>query len=210
MAEYGLYGAMVRHSIPLPESIINSAKSGLVGSCAPWLLGKWDLGAGERVGWGAAAVQTALPLSYGCPCLFPERNRALAMSCMQSTKCPAFLLLPCKEQLWRGKPFTAMLDRCLHVVRYHFLVLAASVGVAVVEVITLAPKLKIMLPQSYLLLIYSPTLNWHSKSRLGHHSIPLLVSFPHCREGVYQFCHKPSSQAAESRWQSCWSRKAGS
>ncbi|XP_059576247.1 visual system homeobox 1 isoform X1 [Alligator mississippiensis] len=39
MAEYGLYGAMVRHSIPLPESIINSAKSGLMGSCAPWLLG---------------------------------------------------------------------------------------------------------------------------------------------------------------------------
>ncbi|XP_063775862.1 visual system homeobox 1 [Pseudophryne corroboree] len=39
MAEYGLYGAMVRHSIPLPESIINSAKNGLVGSCAPWLLG---------------------------------------------------------------------------------------------------------------------------------------------------------------------------
>ncbi|XP_067845665.1 visual system homeobox 1 [Heptranchias perlo] len=39
MAEYGLYGAMVRHSIPLPESILNSAKNGLVGSCAPWLLG---------------------------------------------------------------------------------------------------------------------------------------------------------------------------
>uniref|UniRef100_A0A8C8SN16 Visual system homeobox 1 n=1 Tax=Pelusios castaneus TaxID=367368 RepID=A0A8C8SN16_9SAUR len=39
MAEYGLYGAMVRHSIPLPESILNSARSGLVGSCAPWLLG---------------------------------------------------------------------------------------------------------------------------------------------------------------------------
>ncbi|XP_078260802.1 visual system homeobox 1-like [Rhinoraja longicauda] len=39
MAEYGLYGAMVRHSIPLPESIINSGKNGLVGSCAPWLLG---------------------------------------------------------------------------------------------------------------------------------------------------------------------------
>lgn len=53
MAEYGLYGAMVRHSIPLPESIINSAKSGLVGSCAPWLLGKWELGAGG--GQGAAA-----------------------------------------------------------------------------------------------------------------------------------------------------------
>jgi len=40
MAEYGLYGAMVRHSIPLPESILNSAKSGLMGSCAPWLLGE--------------------------------------------------------------------------------------------------------------------------------------------------------------------------
>ncbi|XP_076970363.1 visual system homeobox 1 [Tamandua tetradactyla] len=39
MAEYGLYGAMVRHSIPLPESIVNSAAAGLVGSCAPWLLG---------------------------------------------------------------------------------------------------------------------------------------------------------------------------
>lgn len=44
MAEYGLYGAMVRHSIPLPESILNSAKSGLVGSCAPWLLGEWEPG----------------------------------------------------------------------------------------------------------------------------------------------------------------------
>lgn len=38
MAEYGLYGAMVRHSIPLPESILNSAKNGVVNS-APWLLG---------------------------------------------------------------------------------------------------------------------------------------------------------------------------
>ncbi|XP_068457940.1 visual system homeobox 1 [Clinocottus analis] len=40
MAEYGLYGAMVRHSIPLPESILNSAKNGLMGTCAPWLLGE--------------------------------------------------------------------------------------------------------------------------------------------------------------------------
>ena len=40
MAEYGLYGAMVRHSIPLPESILKSAKEGVVDSCAPWLLGK--------------------------------------------------------------------------------------------------------------------------------------------------------------------------
>ncbi|XP_058605294.1 visual system homeobox 2 isoform X2 [Onychostoma macrolepis] len=39
MAEYGLYGAMVRHSIPLPESILKSAKDGVMDSCAPWLLG---------------------------------------------------------------------------------------------------------------------------------------------------------------------------
>ncbi|GFT28183.1 visual system homeobox 2 [Nephila pilipes] len=39
MAEYGLYGAMVRHSLPLPESILKSAKDGDVSSCAPWLLG---------------------------------------------------------------------------------------------------------------------------------------------------------------------------
>ncbi|GAB1287018.1 Visual system homeobox 1 [Apodemus speciosus] len=38
MAEYGLYGAMVRHCIPLPDSVLNSAES-LQGSCAPWLLG---------------------------------------------------------------------------------------------------------------------------------------------------------------------------
>ncbi|XP_012583540.1 PREDICTED: visual system homeobox 1 [Condylura cristata] len=38
MAEYGLYGAMVRHCIPPPDSILNSEK-GIAGSCAPWLLG---------------------------------------------------------------------------------------------------------------------------------------------------------------------------
>lgn len=41
MAEYGLYGAMVRHSIPLPESILKSAKDGIMDSCAPWLLGMY-------------------------------------------------------------------------------------------------------------------------------------------------------------------------
>jgi len=84
MAEYGLYGAMVRHSIPLPESIINSAKSGLVGSCAPWLLGKWELGA--LGGQGAAVEQTALPFPYGCPHLFPEKN--LAVSSTQGCQAP--------------------------------------------------------------------------------------------------------------------------
>ncbi|KAL1284327.1 Visual system homeobox [Trichinella pseudospiralis] len=40
MAEYGLYGAMVRHSIPLPETILSSAEGEApANSCAPWLLG---------------------------------------------------------------------------------------------------------------------------------------------------------------------------
>ncbi|CAH3974608.1 unnamed protein product [Pieris brassicae] len=37
MAEYGLYGAMVRHSLPLPETILKSAKDN--DNVAPWLLG---------------------------------------------------------------------------------------------------------------------------------------------------------------------------
>lgn len=42
MAEYGLYGAMVRHSLPLPESILKSSRdSEESNSCAPWLLGKY-------------------------------------------------------------------------------------------------------------------------------------------------------------------------
>ncbi|RUS73245.1 hypothetical protein EGW08_018988 [Elysia chlorotica] len=35
MAEYGLYGAMVRHSLPLPETIVKSAKDGVLESSAP-------------------------------------------------------------------------------------------------------------------------------------------------------------------------------
>ncbi len=38
MAEYGLYGAMVRHSLPVPETILKDSKKG--DSVAPWLLGK--------------------------------------------------------------------------------------------------------------------------------------------------------------------------
>ncbi|KAL7035459.1 hypothetical protein ACKWTF_008382 [Chironomus riparius] len=37
MAEYGLYGAMVRHSLPLPDTILKSAKEN--DGVAPWLLG---------------------------------------------------------------------------------------------------------------------------------------------------------------------------
>ncbi|XP_035437838.1 visual system homeobox 2 isoform X3 [Spodoptera frugiperda] len=41
MAEYGLYGAMVRHSLPLPETILNSAKEN--DAVAPWLLGEFGM-----------------------------------------------------------------------------------------------------------------------------------------------------------------------
>jgi len=41
MAEYGLYGAMVRHSLPLPKSILESAKTGVEESYAPWLLSEY-------------------------------------------------------------------------------------------------------------------------------------------------------------------------
>lgn len=61
MAEYGLYGAMVRHSIPLPESILKSAKDGIMDSCAPWLLGK-----SPHPPWGPApAVRRAGSLEKG-------------------------------------------------------------------------------------------------------------------------------------------------
>lgn len=41
MAEYGLYGAMVRHSIPMPDTIKKTVKDGDVEkSSAPWLVGK--------------------------------------------------------------------------------------------------------------------------------------------------------------------------
>ncbi|THD26817.1 Homeobox protein ceh-10 [Fasciola hepatica] len=39
MAEYGLYGAMVRHSLPLPKTILKTAIESNDESCAPWLLG---------------------------------------------------------------------------------------------------------------------------------------------------------------------------
>ena len=38
MAEYGLYGAMVRHSLPVPETIIKDSEKGE--TVAPWLLGE--------------------------------------------------------------------------------------------------------------------------------------------------------------------------
>ncbi len=37
MAEYGLYGAMVRHSLPVPDTILKESETG--NNVAPWLLG---------------------------------------------------------------------------------------------------------------------------------------------------------------------------
>ena len=37
MAEYGLYGAMVRHSLPVPDTILKDSERG--NNVAPWLLG---------------------------------------------------------------------------------------------------------------------------------------------------------------------------
>ncbi|CAF4831946.1 unnamed protein product [Pieris macdunnoughi] len=45
MAEYGLYGAMVRHSLPLPETILKSAKDN--DNVAPWLLDIGDILIGQ-------------------------------------------------------------------------------------------------------------------------------------------------------------------
>lgn len=42
MAEYGLYGAMVRHSLPLPETITKSSENSTE-PAAPWLLGELSL-----------------------------------------------------------------------------------------------------------------------------------------------------------------------
>ena len=39
MAEYGLYGAMVRHSLPVPETILKDSEKGE--TVAPWLLGAY-------------------------------------------------------------------------------------------------------------------------------------------------------------------------
>uniref|UniRef100_A0A8C2W4J5 Visual system homeobox 1 n=1 Tax=Chinchilla lanigera TaxID=34839 RepID=A0A8C2W4J5_CHILA len=39
MAEYGLYGALVRHCLPLPGAVLSTAQGGPRGCCAPWLLG---------------------------------------------------------------------------------------------------------------------------------------------------------------------------
>ncbi|XP_033918353.1 visual system homeobox 2 [Melopsittacus undulatus] len=63
MAEYGLYGAMVRHSIPLPESILKSAKDGIMESCAPWLLGmhKKSLEAAAEAGRKTEVERQTLP-----------------------------------------------------------------------------------------------------------------------------------------------------
>lgn len=156
MAEYGLYGAMVRHSIPLPESIINSAKSGLVGSCAPWLLGEWEF---ERLLGG---IRAQLLLSYGCPCLFTERNGASpALRCMQAARCPGFSTSSLQKTARKRKTFYC----CVRQVPAHGWVSLYSANrqhesyKASKKSLSPAPKLKI--PQSYPLLVYNQNPGWN-------------------------------------------------
>ncbi|CAH2041227.1 unnamed protein product, partial [Iphiclides podalirius] len=61
MAEYGLYGAMVRHSLPLPETILKSAKEN--DSVAPWLLEISDLMIlfKSRARWGRQGAPSGDP-----------------------------------------------------------------------------------------------------------------------------------------------------
>uniref|UniRef100_A0A1I8JNE0 Homeobox domain-containing protein n=1 Tax=Macrostomum lignano TaxID=282301 RepID=A0A1I8JNE0_9PLAT len=65
MAEYGLYGAMVRHSLPLPENILRDAGDSPEKSSAPWLLGmhKKSIEASKK---------------------FKEHSRPLARSCSRT------------------------------------------------------------------------------------------------------------------------------
>jgi hypothetical protein len=68
MAEYGLYGAMVRHSLPLPETITKSAQNGDPSvSAAPWLLGASQIAAcrqatGRVVGMHKKSLEAAAHL----------------------------------------------------------------------------------------------------------------------------------------------------
>ncbi|XP_022707336.1 rho GTPase-activating protein gacZ-like [Varroa jacobsoni] len=64
MAEYGLYGAMVRHSLPLPESILKGAKEGEGANgtaTAPWLLGmhRKSLEAAEKLKDGTVSENSS-------------------------------------------------------------------------------------------------------------------------------------------------------
>uniref|UniRef100_A0A8C3DLZ3 Visual system homeobox 1 n=1 Tax=Corvus moneduloides TaxID=1196302 RepID=A0A8C3DLZ3_CORMO len=180
MAEYGLYGAMVRHSIPLPESIINSAKSGLVGSCAPWLLGEWELG----VLLGGSRLSFFFP--YGCPCLFPERNRAsLALSCTQAAKCPGFSISSLKRTARKRKSFYF----CVRQVPARGWVLLCSAsrqpGSCKASKKSPPPALKLkvtlMLPQSCPLLIHSQNPGWNGSLQ---HTSPCEPSLLQGRYGL--------------------------
>ncbi|XP_050089936.1 homeobox protein unc-4-like [Anopheles aquasalis] len=59
MAEYGLYGAMVRHSLPLPETILKSAKENE--TVAPWLLGMHRPSATATAAAAITGTETADP-----------------------------------------------------------------------------------------------------------------------------------------------------
>ncbi|CAH8631959.1 unnamed protein product [Dicrocoelium dendriticum] len=66
MAEYGLYGAMVRHSLPLPKTILKSAIDNNDESCAPWLLGMHRKSAGTPSCKEERDAQNRDDLRSGC------------------------------------------------------------------------------------------------------------------------------------------------
>eukprot|EP00095_Tigriopus_kingsejongensis_P001457 maker-scaffold796_size95996-snap-gene-0.16 protein:Tk01457 transcript:maker-scaffold796_size95996-snap-gene-0.16-mRNA-1 annotation:"hypothetical protein SINV_00393" len=80
MAEYGLYGAMVRHSLPVPETILRDSEKG--DTVAPWLL---DRGLSARSAFGSAfnkaltlkAVLLEVPtMAAASSTLIPAQNKA--------------------------------------------------------------------------------------------------------------------------------------
>nr|VZI48966.1 unnamed protein product [Spirometra erinaceieuropaei] len=67
MAEYGLYGAMVRHSLPLPETILKACAQPDEESSPSWLL----VACGRKTGFAHPAAWNIRPLVEN-----PQNNRS--------------------------------------------------------------------------------------------------------------------------------------
>ncbi|XP_003746164.1 visual system homeobox 1, partial [Galendromus occidentalis] len=80
MAEYGLYGAMVRHSLPLPEGILKGAKEGDVTNTAPWLLGmhRKSLEAAEKLKDGTVSEASSTGHETSERCSSPSNTTTAA------------------------------------------------------------------------------------------------------------------------------------
>lgn len=103
MAEYGLYGAMVRHCIPLPDSVLNSTEGGLVGSCAPWLLGKEE---GQRC-WGRGQGPWRATICKASQCTFTQiwaQNMTLILINSKAWSMVSRIIFHwnCVDSVWKG------------------------------------------------------------------------------------------------------------